>query len=188
MKMIVPARMVSFTLVLFLMCCPDPACAQNVSVPDWKHYSIDAVLPGSSWGTGGTALTDFDGDGDLDVAISRRNTRSAYWYERINDSLWIPHLMGYGASLENTLGVTPLDMNRDGWTDVVFNGLWFRNPGNLQDDPDTPWPPYLIKAGGHDAMAADINGDGKEDLLVYDGNKLAWYHPDENLREYVISS
>ncbi len=165
-----------------------PAGAQSGSSSGWKHFDIDAVLPGSSWGTGGTALADFDGDGDLDVAISRRNTRSACWYERINDSLWIPHLMGDGNSLENTLGATAIDMNRDGWTDVVFNGLWFRNPGNLQDDPDRPWSPYLIKAGGHDAVAADINGDGKEDLLVYDGNKLAWYPPEENLREYVISS
>jgi len=57
------------------------------SLPSWQHFSIDPVLPGSSWGTGGPALADYDGDGDLDVAISRRNTLSAYWYERINDSL-----------------------------------------------------------------------------------------------------
>lgn len=165
-----------------------PAVAQSGQNPGWRHYPIDAVLPGSSWGTGGTALADFDGDGDLDVAISRRNTQSAFWYERVNDSLWIPHLMGYGPSLEGTLGTASLDMNRDGWTDVVFNGLWFRNPGNLANDPDVPWQPYLIKAGGHDAVAADINGDSRKDLLVYDGNKLAWYPPEENFREYVISS
>lgn len=167
---------------------PDPAVAQSSGDPAWKHYAIDPVLPGSSWGTGGTALADFDGDGDLDAAISRRNTKSAFWYERINDSLWIPHLMGYGESLEGTLGTAALDMNRDGRTDVVFNGVWFRNPGNLGNDPDTPWPSHLIKAGGHDAVAADMNGDGYEDLLVYDGNKLSWYHPGESFREVVISS
>jgi len=162
--------------------------AQNAQHPDWKHFYIDPVLPGSSWGTGGTALADLDGDGDLDAAISRRNTKTAYWYERINDSLWIQHLIGSGAALEGTLGTTPLDMDRDGWTDVVYNGIWFRNPGILGEYPDTPWPAYPIKAGGHDAASADINGDGRMDLLVYDGNKLAWYNPDDALREHVISS
>jgi len=157
-------------------------------LPSWQHFSIDPVLPGSSWGTGGPALADFDGDGDLDVAISRRNTLSAYWYERINDSLWIQHLMGSGETLGNTLGTTPIDVDHDGWMDVVYNGIWFRNPGILSAYPDVPWPSYLIKAGGHDAATADMDGNGEADILVYDGNKLAWYNTSNTLREHVISS
>jgi len=181
-------RLALITGIIILMAGWFSLRGQANPFPAWKHYEIDAVLPASSWGTGGTALADFDGDGDLDAAISRRNTRSAYWYERVNDSLWIQHLMGTGDALEGTLGTTPIDMNRDGLPDVVFNGIWFRNPGTLNDDPDTPWPSYPIKAGGHDAVAADMNGDGKEDLLIYDGNKLAWYDPSSALREVVISS
>jgi len=162
--------------------------AQGQPLPAWQHFSIDPVLTGSSWGTGGPALADYDGDGDLDVAISRRNSLSAYWYERINDSLWIQHLMGSGETFGNTLGTTPIDIDHDGWMDVVFNGIWFRNPGILAEYPDVPWTGYLIKAGGHDAATVDVDGNGEADILVYDGNKLAWYNTSSTLRENIITS
>lgn len=162
--------------------------AQEQAPATWQHFSVDPVLPGSSWGTGGPALADYDGDGDLDVAISRRNTKSAYWYERINDTLWIQHLMGSGETLEKTLGTTPIDVDHDGWMDVVYNGIWFQNPGFLADYPDIPWKSYLIKAGGHDAITADMDNNGEADILIYDGNKLAWYNTSSALRENIISS
>ncbi len=162
--------------------------SQGRIYPDWKHFSIDPVLPGSSWGTGGPALADFDHDGDLDVAISRRNTKSAYWYERLNDSIWIPHLIGYADPLENTLGTTVIDIDNDGWDDVVFQGVWFRNPGVLNEYPDTPWKSYFVKFGGHDAATVDVDANGQNDILVYDGNKIAWYNASDRLKEIIISS
>ncbi len=154
----------------------------------WKHISIDPIMPGSSWGTGGPALADYDRDGDLDVAVSRRNTKQAYWYEQLNDSIWIQHLMGGWPTLELTLGTTSIDMDNDGWMDVMYEGVWFRNPGCLKDYPDVEWEARPIKAGGHDAAAVDVNGDNRTDLLVYDGHKLAWYDPANLLREHVISA
>lgn len=179
-------KLVLWTLLsLFIV---SSVAAQKNSMPDWKHYCVDPVLPGSSWGTGGPALADYDGDGDLDVAISRRNTKSAYWYERVNDSLWIQHLMGSGENLATTLGTSAIDVDHDGWLDVVYNGVWFSNPGYLADEPDTPWNKHLIKAGGHDAATVDMDDNGEADILVYDGNKLAWYNTSSELRENVISS
>lgn len=171
-----------------ILCFCSISYAQSSACPKWTHFSIDPILPGSSWGTGGPVLADYDQDGDLDVAISRKNTASAYWYERKNDSIWIQHLMGSSQNLENTLGTTVLDINHDGLMDVLYNGIWFRNPGNLAKYPDSPWESYLIKAGGHDALTVDMDGNGVEDMLIYDGNKLAWYNTFESLRENVISS
>ncbi len=146
------------------------------------------ALPGSAYGTGGPALADFDNDGDLDVAVSRRNPKSAFWYSRVNDSIWIPHLMGTAEPLANTLGTTPLDIDLDGWIDVAFQGVWFKNPGVLAKSPDTPWKINFMKAGGNDATTADIDGNGKDDILIYDGITIAWYNTSDNLKEIIIST
>lgn len=33
----------------------------------WTHFTIAAELLGRQWGTGGAAVGDFDGDGDVDL-------------------------------------------------------------------------------------------------------------------------
>ena len=35
----------------------------------WKHFTITPSLPGSSWGTGGIGVADFNGDGWIDLAV-----------------------------------------------------------------------------------------------------------------------
>jgi len=173
---------------LFIIVLNNCSIGQDSSIPKWKHFSIDKVLPGSSWGTGGPALADYDKDGDLDVAISRRVTQTAYWYERINDSIWIPHHMGQSEKLAKTLGTTPVDIDQDGWLDVVFQGVWFRNPGTLQSDKDTPWEALATKAAGHDATTVDIDLNGINDVLIYNGKQIAWYNTSDGFKEIVISS
>lgn len=162
--------------------------AQSVAKPAWTHFYIDAILPGFSWGTGGPALADYDHDGDLDAVVSRRVTKEAWWYERRNDSVWIPHVMGYSENLAGTLGTTSIDMDHDGWMDVVFEKVWFRNPGNLVKNPDDRWQPHAFRGGGHDILGYDMNGDSLEDLVIYDGKKLAWYNTaTDSLVETIVS-
>lgn len=154
---------------------------------NWKHFTIAESLPGSAWGTGGIGLADFDGDGDLDLAVSRRETKTAYWFERKDDATWIRHVIGESNSLENTLGAAALDIDHDGWIDVAFSHVWFKNPGNLNKDPDTPWKAYPYDGGGHDVIAADVNGDGKLDLITYDGSVLAWFDTSNDLSKIIIA-
>lgn len=141
----------------------------------WKHFPIADPLPGEAWGTGGPAVADYDGDGDLDAVISRRETESAYWFERVNDSTWVRHTIGASAHLQRALGAASLDIDRDGHDDVVINNLWFRNPGNLKDSPDAMWEMHQYDGGGHDILAADINRDGAEDLVTYHGEEVYWF-------------
>lgn len=177
----------SLLLLIFLLVLTTVACSRQQPM-SWTHFSIDPRLPGSGWGTGGTAPADFDGDGDLDVALSRRETLSAYWYERVNDSTWVRHVMGASPYLERALGAEALDIDRDGHVDVVINNLWFRNPGTLRDNPDTPWEMSEYGGGGHDIIAADIDGDGLDELVTYHGQEVYWFDPADSLRKHTIGA
>ena len=159
----------------------------------WTHFAIANPLPGSGYGTGSIGLADFDGDGDLDITLSRRSELTAYWYERESDSVWIRHEMGKSEHLARALGAEAVDVDRDGLVDSVINNVWFKNPGNLDKSPDTPWPISKYDSGGyHDVIAEDINGDGCPDILTYgahskDRDVLAWFDTSRDLMRVVIS-
>jgi VCBS repeat protein len=143
----------------------------------WTHFTIADPLPASAWGTGGSPLVDYDGDGDLDVVISRRETKTAYWFERKDDATWVRHVMGTAEGLAKTLGAAALDINEDGLLDVVLTGVWFENPGGLANNPDKPWPAHDFPGGGHDIVAADVNRDGRLDIVTYRGEAVSWFDP-----------
>ena len=151
----------------------------------WKHFVIAKSLPGSTWGTGGIAVGDFDGDGDPDVAFSRREPQTAYWFERHDDSRWTRHEIGKARQLKRTLGSAALDMDQDGWVDVVFWGVWFKNPGKSVPG-DGQWKSVAYDGGGHDVIAADLDGNKLLDLVTYDGHVLACFDPSSKLSKVTI--
>jgi len=158
----------------------------RASGPKWTHIVIADPLPGSSYGTGGIPLADFDGDGDLDVVVSRRETETAYWFERRDDETWVRHTLGQSEGLKGALGAAALDVNRDGHCDVVLNKVWFENPGNLTENPDNPWPAHVFGGGGHDVIATDISGDGQLDVITYDGTVVSWFDTSAGLNQTDI--
>jgi HEAT repeat protein len=79
----------------------------------------------------------------------------------------------------NDFANLPMDVDGDGWTDIVnaafFNKrlFWIRNPGKSGGgfeviDIDQP-------GNMETAIAADINGDGQQDILPNIGGSAAWY-------------
>ncbi|MEW6238187.1 MAG: FG-GAP-like repeat-containing protein [Candidatus Omnitrophota bacterium] len=154
-------------------------------VSQWTHFTIASPLPGEGWGTAGPALVDFDGDGDLDIALSRRSVQAAYWYERVDDSHWKQHTMGKSETLNDCLGSAVLDIDGDGWLDVALNRVWFKNPGILKQNPDAPWKANAYEGGGHDIAAADINGDGVNDIVANLG--MDWFDVSQNLKKVPIT-
>jgi hypothetical protein len=150
----------------------------NAAELRFQHFTIANPLPGTSYGTAGLPLADFDGDGDLDCALSRRDAHGFWWYERRTDSVWVQHLICDSTNVLQGLGAAALDVDNDGWSDLIFNQVWFKNPGTLRQKPDSRWELHEYEHSGHevhDIIAADLNGDGRMDIATFNGKELLWY-------------
>ncbi|MCY2954459.1 MAG: VCBS repeat-containing protein [Planctomycetota bacterium] len=159
----------------------------KVPLSRWTHFTIANPLPGNAWGTGDIGLADFDEDGKPDIALSRREPAEAYWFQHKDDATWVRHSIGKSDGLKNALGAVAVDVDGDGHVDYVSNKVWFRNPGNLKANPDAPWEARPFEGTGHDIIAVDVNGDGRPDIVCYDGAVLCWFDTARNLQRTIIS-
>ena len=148
----------------------------------FKHHYIANPLPGPpDWGTGGFTLADFDGDGDLDITISRQaDSNKCYWYENKSGS-WMKHLVGIADKAQ--LGAASTNINGDGFPDLIVSRMWFENPGDLAKHPDAPWIKHTYNGGlleeNHDIVVFDVNNDKRLDVISYgqnhNGGILRWF-------------
>ena len=129
------------------------------------------------------SVADFDNDGDYDIAAGRN------WYEA---PLWIKHERFRSGAEPNgpeteSNSEFALDVNGDGWEDVVSSGwmfmkgaYWYENPGR-PTEPGEQWKSYKIHQAFNmeGVIHGDIDGDGDEDILVnhwslVDGQGMTW--------------
>ena len=134
-------------------------------------------------GFGQTSAIDIDRDGDVDF-VSGRQFGDVFWFENQGSLKWVRHLIGEKARTD--VGGVTFDVDRDGWVDQVSGGTWFRNPG--QRDVTARWERIEIGAiPTHDNLAADIDGDGRLDLVsILDKSGVFWYGIPQDPKKHWI--
>lgn len=151
--------------------------------PRFRSHSIDwePIRNASFEGDYGlTALTDIDRDGDLDFVLGGRipPPERLYWLEFQAPDRWVRHEIG--TEYASDVGLAALDVDDDGWIDLVCSGVWFRNPGAARAEH---WERLVFApdaAGAHDIVAADVDGDGRDDIVMMGDartplNALCWF-------------
>lgn len=151
----------------------------------FRHHFIAQDLPGDNpSGYGVPSAADFDRDGDVDFTVCSRGDQ-IYWFENQSGQTWRRHPVG-PIDVGQLAGLA-LDLDGDGWMDILTGRYWYRNPQNPRQLPFTR---YLyddtVQTEIHDMVSADVDADGRTDLLVLgDREGCFWYAiPPHPLRDF----
>ncbi len=156
----------------------------------FRYHLISTDLFVTPQGTGDyglTALVDLDKDGDLDFVLGGRQVKPStlYWFEYKSADTWVKHTVG--TDYQSDVGLAPLDVDGDGWIDLVCSGVWYRNTGKPATEPFERIVFADHAAGAHDILVADVNGDGRKDVVMMGDkntalNALTWFEIPANPR------
>lgn len=153
------------------------------------NFGNQQIISVDYWGLQNVVATDFDMDGDMDIAINASDSVTFFenrtvWFENINgQGSFVAHEISY--SLDDRLlhHVSASDIDGDGDMDVLTTGndqvCWYENTDGMGNFG----PRQIINPNIETAvwgLATDIDGDGDNDVVVaslYD-DLVAWH---ENL-------
>jgi hypothetical protein len=125
---------------------------------------------------------DVDGDGRVDVLSASINDDKIAWYKNGGGVpvVWTPDTITTAAN--GAVSVYAADVDGDGRLDVLSASpiddkiAWYKNGGGYP----VVWTPFTVTTtadGAHSVYAADVDGDGRVDVLSasWDDDKIAWY-------------
>ena len=144
----------------------DPVVSFN-----FKHHSIGSKLPVGIF-IGMQTLADYTNDGLMDMTIGSKydglfllkNEGDSWSSQRLAD---IPF---------QSLGAVSMDVNHDGWIDIVGAGVWYQNNQGTSATVHVYDPVFVEGNEFHDLVAADLDGDGKKDIAgMGDQTGFYWY-------------
>lgn len=133
----------------------------------FEHHYISTAFPRLN-GIGQSTAGDFNRDGRMDFLMGQHfGTREKQQFLFLNNGAKADWPFSV-VTTDNTGdgGVNALDVDGDGWLDIVSSGSWFRNS---RDPANVPFTKFIYDAstyGGHDMIIADIDRDGRKDVVV----------------------
>ena len=152
---------------------------------DFNQTAVDRSFGGGDC----KGLADIDGDGRLDVIAGKK--RDLAWYRYPG---WEKHVIA-PAQQEFTTDMQIADVDGDGDPDVVAPDgergevAWYENPRPQGDPSASGWKKHLIGYQGtwaHDVEVADMNGDGKLDVVTRKTETLLWLQEDSGSFSKVV--
>jgi len=117
-------------------------------------------------------LLDMNKDGKLDIVVV--DSERVIWFE---NPQWKLHTLIEGQTKKDNVSLAPSDIDGDGEIDFALAADWrpadTRASGSLQwigrgKSPDEPWKVHRIgeEPTAHRIRFADLDGDGREELIV----------------------
>ncbi|MDO8545084.1 MAG: VCBS repeat-containing protein [Opitutaceae bacterium] len=152
--------------------------------PDWKphHVAKDAVHD--------IEVADFDRDGDIDIVARNQNLSrgksgaTLFIYRQESLDTWTRAT----ETISDGEGLAAADLDRDGDLDVVINGTWLENRGDLLGR----WPVRVFgpewKQDKVFVATGDLNGDGRLDIALSPSEpkgqryRISWFEAPANAK------